>query len=48
MGLGGTLALNPLHQSWMHTDLIGKLGWFEDIFNSPSNDRVHRASKPSG
>ena len=46
LAVGGMLALNLLYQSWIHTDLIGKLGWFEVFFNSPSNHRVHHASNP--
>ena len=46
VAVGGMLALNLLYQSWIHTDLIGKLGWFDFIFNSPSNHRVHHASNP--
>ena len=30
-----------LYQFWIHTELIGKLGWFDRIFASPSNHRVH-------
>lgn len=32
------------YQTWVHTEVIGKLGWFDKIFNSPSNHRVHHAS----
>jgi sterol desaturase/sphingolipid hydroxylase (fatty acid hydroxylase superfamily) len=46
VAVGGMLALNLLYQAWIHTDLIPKLGWFEFIFNSPSNHRVHHASNP--
>lgn len=31
------------YQQWLHTDSIGKLGWFDRVFNSPSNHRVHHA-----
>ncbi len=30
-----------LYQYWVHTQLIGKLGWMEKIFVTPSNHRVH-------
>jgi sterol desaturase/sphingolipid hydroxylase (fatty acid hydroxylase superfamily) len=40
------LALNLLYQFWLHTDWIGKLGWAEKIFNTPSNHRVHHARNP--
>lgn len=31
------------YQTWIHTEAIGRLGWFDRIFNSPSNHRVHHA-----
>ncbi|MEM1052255.1 MAG: sterol desaturase family protein [Pseudomonadota bacterium] len=31
------------YQVWIHTELIGKLGWLEGILNTPSNHRVHHA-----
>ncbi len=34
-------ALNLLYQFWVHTQHIGRLGWFEKIFITPSNHRVH-------
>lgn len=39
-----TLALNLLYQSWIHTDLIPRLGWLEYVLNTPSNHRVHHAT----
>jgi alkylglycerol monooxygenase len=30
-----------LYQFWIHTEHVGKLGWFDRIFSSPSNHRVH-------
>ncbi len=33
--------IDLLYQFWVHTRLIGKLGWFDRIFVSPSNHRVH-------
>ena len=35
--------VNLLYQYWIHTELIGKLGWFDRWFGSPSNHRVHHA-----
>jgi sterol desaturase/sphingolipid hydroxylase (fatty acid hydroxylase superfamily) len=32
-----------LYQFWIHTEHIGKLGWFDRVFSSPSNHRVHHA-----
>ena len=36
-------ALNLIYQYWVHTRHIGKLGWYESIFVTPSNHRVHHA-----
>lgn len=39
-----TVALaNLLYQFWIHTQQIGRLGWFDRVFGSPSNHRVHHA-----
>jgi alkylglycerol monooxygenase len=32
-----------LYQYWIHTQQIGRLGWFDRAFASPSNHRVHHA-----
>jgi sterol desaturase/sphingolipid hydroxylase (fatty acid hydroxylase superfamily) len=32
-----------VYQFWIHTEHIGKLGWFDRVFSSPSNHRVHHA-----
>lgn len=32
-----------LYQYWIHTRHIGRLGWFDRVFASPSNHRVHHA-----
>jgi sterol desaturase/sphingolipid hydroxylase (fatty acid hydroxylase superfamily) len=34
---------NLIYQYWIHTQFIGKLGWFEYVFNTPSQHRVHHA-----
>lgn len=39
-------ALNTLYQFWIHTRLIGKLGPFEWVFNTPSHHRVHHGRNP--
>lgn len=39
-------ALNLLYQFWVHTRHILKLGWFERLFVTPSNHRVHHAQNP--
>ncbi|PRC94764.1 sterol desaturase family protein [Solimicrobium silvestre] len=36
--------IDLLYQFWVHTELIGKLGWFDRVFVSPSNHRVHHAT----
>jgi alkylglycerol monooxygenase len=35
--------IDLLYQFWIHTELIGRLGWFDRVFASPSNHRVHHA-----
>ncbi len=32
------------YQSWIHTEKVGKLGWLDKIFNTPSVHRVHHGS----
>ncbi len=40
----GIVALiDLLYQFWVHTELVRKLGWFDRVFCSPSNHRVHHA-----
>ncbi|MCI0573257.1 MAG: sterol desaturase family protein [Myxococcaceae bacterium] len=34
-------SINLLYQYWIHTKQIGRLGWFDRWFASPSNHRVH-------
>lgn len=36
-------ALNLIYQFWVHTRHVPELGWFEWVFVSPSNHRVHHA-----
>jgi alkylglycerol monooxygenase len=40
-GVAGLIVL--LYQFWIHTEHVGKLGWFDRVFSSPSNHRVHHA-----
>jgi hypothetical protein len=40
-GMAGLIVL--LYQFWIHTEHVGKLGWFDRVFSSPSNHRVHHA-----
>jgi len=44
MALAG--GFNLLYQFWIHTEHIGKLGWFELVFNTPSHHRVHHGRDP--
>lgn len=37
----GVGLIDLLYQFWIHTELVGKLGWFDRVFASPSNHRVH-------
>ncbi len=40
----GVVALiDLLYQYWVHTELVGTLGWFDRWLCSPSNHRVHHA-----
>ena len=39
-----SLAVGLTYQIWLHTSIIGKLGWFGKIFNTPSHHRVHHGS----
>ncbi len=32
-----------LYQYWIHTQHVGRLGWFDRVFASPSNHRAHHA-----
>ncbi len=32
-----------LYQVWIHTEHVGQLGWFDRLFSTPSNHRVHHA-----
>jgi hypothetical protein len=34
-------SLNLLYQFWVHTELVGRLGPLEWVFNTPSHHRVH-------
>jgi sterol desaturase/sphingolipid hydroxylase (fatty acid hydroxylase superfamily) len=37
----GVGLIDLLYQFWVHTELVGKLGWFDRWLCSPSNHRVH-------
>lgn len=36
-------SINLIYQYWVHTEHIPKLGWYEWLFVTPSNHRVHHA-----
>ncbi len=40
------VAINLAFQFFVHTQAIGKLGWLEYVFNTPSHHRVHHARNP--
>lgn len=37
------VGLNLGYQFFVHTEAVGRLGWFEKVFNTPSHHRVHHA-----
>lgn len=39
----GVALIDLLYQFWVHTEQVGKLGWFDRVFCSPSNHRAHHA-----
>jgi alkylglycerol monooxygenase len=39
-------AVSTLYQFWIHTELVGKLGWLEEWLNTASHHRVHHAVNP--
>lgn len=38
--------INLLYQFWIHTEVIGKMGWLEYFLNTPSHHRVHHGRNP--
>jgi len=42
----GVSTAHLIYQFWIHSRHIPKLGWFEWVFVSPSNHRVHHAQNP--
>lgn len=40
------IAINTLYQFWIHTELIGRLGPLERVFNTASHHRVHHGANP--
>lgn len=39
-----SLSFSLLYQYWLHTELIGRMGWFGLVFNTPSHHRVHHGA----
>jgi len=40
------VAINLGFQFFVHTQAVGRLGWIEHVFNTPSHHRVHHARNP--
>lgn len=40
------LSVVVLYQTWIHTERIGRLGWVDRVFNTPSVHRVHHGANP--
>lgn len=38
------VAINLAYQFFVHTQVIGNLGWFEKVFNTPTHHRIHHAT----
>ncbi|MFZ2739364.1 MAG: sterol desaturase family protein [Burkholderiaceae bacterium] len=36
-----TALASAVYQFWVHTQLVGRLGWIEGVFSTPSNHRCH-------
>lgn len=41
--VGVVALIDLLYQFWVHTEQVGRLGWFDRWFCAPSNHRVHHA-----
>jgi len=41
--VAGLLGANLLYQLFLHTELVGRLGWFEYLLNTPSHHRCHHS-----
>ncbi len=47
LAFGASLALGLLYQFFLHTEAVGRLGWFEGkLLNTPSAHRVHHGLNP--
>jgi sterol desaturase/sphingolipid hydroxylase (fatty acid hydroxylase superfamily) len=43
--VGACFGIVLAYQQWIHTETIGTLGWFDGVFNSPANHRVHHGAQ---
>lgn len=41
-----SIGLNLLYQFWIHTEFVDKMGWLEQVLNTPSHHRVHHGRNP--
>jgi sterol desaturase/sphingolipid hydroxylase (fatty acid hydroxylase superfamily) len=39
------IELSLVYQFFLHTEMVGRLGWVEKVFNTPSHHRVHHGCK---
>lgn len=46
MLVAACLGLILAYQQWLHTESVGRLGWLDSVFNTPSNHRAHHAVQP--
>jgi sterol desaturase/sphingolipid hydroxylase (fatty acid hydroxylase superfamily) len=46
MLVAACLGLILAYQQWLHTESVGRLGWLDAVFNTPSNHRAHHAVQP--
>lgn len=44
--VGACFGLILAYQQWLHTESVGRLGWLDAVFNTPSNHRAHHAIQP--
>jgi sterol desaturase/sphingolipid hydroxylase (fatty acid hydroxylase superfamily) len=39
--MGAVALIDLLYQYWVHTEMVGRLGWLDRVLVTPSNHRVH-------
>jgi sterol desaturase/sphingolipid hydroxylase (fatty acid hydroxylase superfamily) len=42
----GMISASLIYMYFIHNEWVGKLGWLEYVFNTPSHHRVHHACNP--